>query len=72
MYYKRKRCKGCGHRRTIDGTRTGPTICHYLLDTGKMRGCPPDECPYYTTKKFLDKDIWNRNEVNLNETYPQS
>ena len=24
--------------------------CHYILDTGKPRGCPASKCPYYTTE----------------------
>ena len=41
-------CKGCKYWRTL-GMR-GKTIaeaqfaCHYLYDTGHLRGCPPEKC----------------------------
>ena len=52
--YKKADCRRdgilCGHRRSISHTATGSVkVCHYLLDTGKKRGCPPGkECIHYT------------------------
>lgn len=39
-------CNGCRHWRSAgSGNDTGLKACHYLLDMGHMRGCPPgDEC----------------------------
>jgi hypothetical protein len=34
-------CLGCRHYRQIHGCRSRfGQVCHYLLDTGKPRGCP--------------------------------
>ena len=34
-------CLGCRHYRPIHGCRSRfGQVCHYLLDTGKPRGCP--------------------------------
>lgn len=39
-------CTGCAHWRAIlRGWSANPVMaCHYLLDTGKVRGCLPLEC----------------------------
>ena len=68
VYPTRKRCKGCGHRRPINGDKgKGPTICHYLLDTGKVRGCPPEECTHYTTERCHEQGKWQTLEELQNE-----
>lgn len=55
----REHCKGCGHRRPLTNNNVCcQTVCHYLLDTGKVRGCPPDKCPHYTTKKCHELGKW--------------
>ena len=46
----RSSCKGCLYRRPI-GSNHRYTICHYMIDTGEMRGCPADTCD----KKVLRK-----------------
>ena len=47
----------CGHRRSISscsGSGVTSSICHYLLDTGEKRGCPPGkECIHYTAEKCV-------------------
>lgn len=49
------RCKGCLYRRPISQSRNGAElVCHYLLDTGRARGCGAVEC-YERRVHFLDK-----------------
>ena len=48
-----KNCKGCIYRRSLRSNNTGQTVCNYLLDTGKVRGCPVDKCD----KKLTEEDI---------------
>ena len=38
----RRTCNGCVHRRPISTNHV--TACHYILDTGLPRGCPPENC----------------------------
>lgn len=45
-----KSCKGCRFWRTISGEAAGIHACHFLLDTGIPRYCPPEECNYHTAK----------------------
>lgn len=33
-------CIGCIYWRYLQYRERGPCACHYILDTGKMRGCP--------------------------------
>lgn len=44
-------CKGCIYHRQVGGANRGEYICHYMLDTGKKRGCPAGRC----NKKKLGK-----------------
>ena len=39
-------CKGCKYWRALAGGQhmVGFYACHYLIDTGKMRGCDPENC----------------------------
>jgi len=38
-------CAGCAHYRPLSEKRgSGPRACHYILDTGHMRGCAPSDC----------------------------
>ncbi len=38
-------CSGCAHYRPLSEKRSaGPRACHYILDTGHMRGCAPSDC----------------------------
>lgn len=39
-------CFGCRHWRALSDT-SGLYGCHYMLDTGKMRGCPTENCTHY-------------------------
>ena len=42
----------CGHRRRASGTSGFLKICHYILDTGKQRGCPAGRtCKHWTADK---------------------
>lgn len=47
---KSKPCAGCAHYRSETGSRGGKEICHYILDTGEPRGCPPEECDKRVTQ----------------------
>lgn len=43
---KKSECTGCAHWRVL-GTSQGSKLwaCHYMIDTGKLRGCEPGtEC----------------------------
>nr|DAZ77264.1 MAG TPA: hypothetical protein [Caudoviricetes sp.] len=39
---KKSECVGCAYWRVL-GTSRGPKLwaCHYMVDTGRMRGCEP-------------------------------
>ena len=45
----RRSCYGCKYCRHAGGTNM--YICHYMLDTGELRGCSPESCTRYTTKQ---------------------
>ncbi len=40
-------CKGCMHYRPLGGN-CNTKYCNYLLDTGKSRGCPSNNCIHHT------------------------
>ena len=40
-------CKGCMHYRPLGGN-CNTKYCNYLLDTGKSRGCPANNCIHHT------------------------
>lgn len=41
------RCKGCIHRRALSGKSAA--VCQYVIDTGKLRGCDPEDCPHWSS-----------------------
>jgi hypothetical protein len=44
--------KLCGHRRSPNTECNSFKFCHYLLDTGKKRPCPPGKaCTEWTDEK---------------------
>ena len=46
-------CRGCVYRRPLRDSKCfdGLTVCHYMLDTGKPRGCPAGPgCPHKTVR----------------------
>lgn len=46
------KCNGCIYWRRFCGNGTKAlNACHYILDTGKMRGCDPAQC---TKKKTAE------------------
>lgn len=53
MYvYECRHCAGCTYNRPYCGKgSTFLPACHYLLDTGKMRGCSVEKCTRYTPKE---------------------
>lgn len=52
----RPSCRGCiYHRRLWDHGTPVPKICHYLLDTGKVRPCPASACTCKQTKRQAEK-----------------
>lgn len=40
-------CKGCSHYRPLSGAGH-EKYCNYILDTGKSRGCPANNCIHHT------------------------
>lgn len=51
MQKQKTSCTGCTYWRRFQGS--GENLiraCHYLLDTGHMRGCPADHCTRKTTE----------------------
>lgn len=44
--FKRQSCIGCIYHRRIG--EIGNWGCHYMLDTGEPRGCPPEDCVHRT------------------------
>ena len=40
-------CKGCMHYRPLGGN-CDTKYCNYILDTGKSRGCPANNCIHHT------------------------
>lgn len=55
---KRKSCEGCSHYKPLLETNRTNYGCHYILDTGKSRGCPVDNCVHHT--KRFQKESMNR------------
>lgn len=42
----------CGHRRSSNAELGSTKMCHYILDTGKKRPCPPGkQCTEWTAAK---------------------
>ena len=48
------KCKTCGYRRHIACGETS-LACHYSLDTGKIRGCSPEQCDKHISKNAYSK-----------------
>lgn len=45
-------CAGCAHYRPLSEKRgAGPRACHYILDTGHMRGCAASDCTKSCTRR---------------------
>jgi hypothetical protein len=40
----RKTCRGCIYHRQVGGSNRGEYICHYMIDTGRKRNSPADQC----------------------------
>lgn len=40
-------CLGCCYRRYVAASNPTDTACHYLLDTGRQRGCTPAACTHW-------------------------
>lgn len=59
----RRTCNGCIHRRPISTNHV--TACHYILDTGEPRGCPPENC----TKKEPYRRQPKQAQNNINQPY---
>ena len=57
----RTSCKGCGHYRTFSGYCDGDRGCHYFLDTGEKRGCPPENCTKKEPYRRQPKQAQNTN-----------
>lgn len=54
-----KNCEGCKYYRLL-GDAAGLRACHYLLDTGEVRGCSADNC----TKKDRSKGTVKKQKRN--------
>ena len=47
-------CAGCAHYRPLSEKRSaGLRACHYILDTGHMRGCPVSDCTIKDRKSVV-------------------
>lgn len=46
-----KRCRGCIHWRRLCSSNSSDCACHYSIDTGKLRGCEPEDCTYYDSDR---------------------
>lgn len=51
-------CKGCRHYRPLSGN-CNTKYCNYILDTGKSRGCPANNCIHHT-KYHKGEDTMSR------------
>lgn len=54
-------CRGCIHRRELH-KGDGAKVCCYALDTGRLRGCEPEECTHYNSKRRDLKELQRRNK----------
>ncbi len=52
-----KSCKGCIHWRKFVPNSPATLACHYCVDTGKLRGCEPENCTHYDTDKAKLKKL---------------
>lgn len=51
-------CKDCHYYRKIKGFGEPFKICHYSLDTGKLRKCSPEDCKVKKkAEKYLHKPL---------------
>lgn len=50
-YKHRKFCEGCIHYRPVAEHSRYNKVCHYILDTGKARTCPAENCEHYEREK---------------------
>lgn len=49
---RRASCQSCIYRRGIGALGSKYTVCHYLLDTGKPRGCPAERCDKKRIRRY--------------------
>lgn len=54
------RCKGCIHRRALAGK--SDAVCQYAIDTGKLRGCEPEDCPHWSGDQKERKRLMRASE----------
>ena len=54
-------CKGCSHYRPLSGAGH-EKYCNYILDTGKSRGCPANNCIHHT-KYHKEEDTMSKRVV---------
>lgn len=57
----RASCLGCAHYRPLNEVRSGSRACHYILDTGESRGCPPENCTKKEPYRRQPKQAQNTN-----------
>lgn len=51
---KKDACKGCFHWRNLGTAQGSIKACHYILDVGHRRPCPPGEgCTEYTKERRM-------------------
>lgn len=43
-----EKCKKCIYR---TGQKNGLSTCNFSIETGKLRNCSVEECPYFTARK---------------------
>ena len=69
----RKSCKGCVHFQPLSISMPYHKTCFYILDTGKMRGCPADNCDKYVRgsikrgRKALRIKPWENEPISIDD-----
>ena len=48
-------CRGCRYWRPLSSGKNGYYACHYLIDTGKLRGGTVEDCTVRETGKRKKK-----------------
>ena len=44
-------CDGCAYWRSLYNSSESIKCCHYCVDEGRLRGCPPEACARYRPAK---------------------
>lgn len=56
------KCKGCEYWKPLsDHTQNGVHCCHYLLETGNVRGIPAEQCYKHENTPYKEKRRYAKN-----------